>query len=72
MTDFASLLAPDRGGTAGTIHLVDKASFEGWAKRQPPARRTLLEAMRFDGKTAFQYAVLPGEGATHDVVITVA
>ena len=29
MTDFASLLRPDRGGPAHVIHLVDKASFAG-------------------------------------------
>ena len=28
MTDFASLLQPDRGGPAHAVHLVDKASFE--------------------------------------------
>ena len=72
MTDFASLLCPDRGQPARIIHLVDKASFEGWAKRQPPARRALLEAMRFDGKNAYQYALLPSEGGGHDVVTTVA
>ena len=71
MTDFASLLAPDRGEPARTIHLVDKNSFEGWAKGQAPARRALLEAMRFDGKTGYQYALLPADGE-HDVVTTVA
>ena len=72
MTDFASLLQPDRGGPAHVIHLVDKASFEPWLKAQPAARRALLEAQRFDGKTAFQFAILPGESASRfDVVSTV-
>ncbi|MDQ3143744.1 MAG: leucyl aminopeptidase family protein [Pseudomonadota bacterium] len=71
MTDFAPLLAPDRGQPACSIHLVDKASFDGWAKRQPAARRALLEAMRFDGKTPHQFALLPGDGG-HDAVATVA
>ena len=31
MTDFASLLLPDRGQKARTIHLVDKDGFEAWA-----------------------------------------
>ena len=35
MTDFASLLQPDRGGPAHAIHLVDKDSFADWAKGQP-------------------------------------
>ena len=72
MTDFASLLQPDRGGPAHHIHLVDKESFGGWLKAQPAARRALLAAHRFDGKTAYQFAVLPGEGADRfDVVTTV-
>jgi leucyl aminopeptidase len=73
MTDFTSLLQADRGGPAHSIHLVDKASFADWAKKQNAARRDLLEAMRFEGKTGFQFAVLP---ATHGhewaVVSTVA
>jgi len=72
MTDFSSLLRPDRGEPARTLHVVDKSSFEGWAKRQPAARRSLLDAMRFDGKTGFQYALLPAGDGGHDVVTTVA
>ncbi|MCY7338431.1 MAG: leucyl aminopeptidase family protein [Sphingomonas bacterium] len=72
MTDFAALLQPDRGGSARTIHLVDKDSFDVWAKRQSVARRNLLGAMRFDGKTAFQYALLPLDGGEVEVVATVA
>ena len=72
MTDFAPLLQPDRGGAAHAISLVDKAGFEAWLKRQPAARRALLAAQRFDGKTPFQFALLPGDGADRfDVVSTV-
>ncbi|MDQ3077812.1 MAG: leucyl aminopeptidase family protein [Pseudomonadota bacterium] len=71
MTDFAPLLAPDRGQPARTIHLVDKTSFAGWAKRQPASRRALLEAMRFDGKTAYQFALLPSNDE-FDVVTAAA
>jgi len=35
MTDFASLLIPDRSQKARPIHLVDKASFAGWLKKRP-------------------------------------
>src|SRR6202008_4612536 len=60
-------------GPAHDIHLVDKASFAGWAKRQNAARRALLEAARFEGKSAFQYLILPtGQGQDWDVVSTVA
>jgi leucyl aminopeptidase len=73
MTDFASLLLPDRGGPAHAVHLVDKASFEPWLKAQPAPRRALLDAHRFDGKTAYQFAILPSEGSDgFEVVATVA
>ena len=62
MIDFASLLAPDRGQSARTIHLVDKKSFDGWLKKRPAEDRALLEAHRFDGKTAAAFAVLPRGG----------
>jgi leucyl aminopeptidase len=72
MTDFASLVQPDRGGPAHAIQLVDKDSFDGWLKAQPAPRRALLAAHRFDGKTAYQFAILPGDGADRfDVVSTV-
>ncbi|MFL6750638.1 MAG: leucyl aminopeptidase family protein [Sphingomicrobium sp.] len=73
MTDFSSLLQPDRGGPAHLIHLIDKDSFADWAKKQGAARRALLEAARFEGKTAFQFAVLqPTQGHDWEVVSTVA
>lgn len=73
MTDFASLLQADRGGPAHLIHLVDKASFADWAKKQSAAHRTLLEASRFEGKTGFQFAILPAsQGDEWEVVSTVA
>ncbi len=72
MTDFASLIQADRGGPARAIHLVDKDSFAGWTKRQSAARRVLLEAARFEGKTAFQYAIRPAaQGHEWEVVSTV-
>lgn len=72
MTDFASLLQPDRGGPARAIHLVDKSSFADWAKKQPADRRKLLEASRFDGKKAYQFQVLPVHAGDWEIVATVA
>jgi leucyl aminopeptidase len=70
---FSDLLQPDRGGAAHQIHLVDKAGFANWAKKQSAERRTLLDAARFEGKTAFQFAILPGsQGHSWEVVSTVA
>jgi len=73
MTDFSSLLQPDRGGPAHLIHLVDKVSFTAWSKKQGAARKALLEAARFEGKAAFQFAILPAtQGHDWEVVSTVA
>ena len=59
MTDFAPLLVPDRGQKARPIHLVDKGSFGTWLKKRPAEDRALVEAMRFDGKKADAFALLP-------------
>ncbi|MES2327682.1 MAG: leucyl aminopeptidase family protein [Pseudomonadota bacterium] len=59
MTDFASLLIADTGQKARPIHLVDKATFEGWLKTRPAEDRALLEAHRFDGKKPHAFALLP-------------
>jgi len=73
MTDFPSLLQPDRGGSAHPIHLIDKDGFADWLKKQSAARRELLEASRFEGKTPFQFAILPAvHGHEWAVVATVA
>jgi leucyl aminopeptidase len=73
MTDFASLLQPDRGGPAHSVHLVDKMSFEPWLKAQPDPRRALLAAHRFDGTTPYQFALLPADGSDgFEVAATVA
>jgi leucyl aminopeptidase len=62
MTDFAPLLVADRAQKARTIHLVDKDSFAAWAKKRPAEDRALLEANRFDGKSGFEFVLLPREG----------
>jgi leucyl aminopeptidase len=70
MTDFTALLVADRGQKARPIHLVDKASFEGWAKSRPADDRALIDAHRFDGKTGFAFVILP-RGNTFEVVSAV-
>jgi leucyl aminopeptidase len=72
MTDFAPLLQPDRGQTATPIHLVDKNSFEDWAKSRPAEDRTLLSAHRFDGKSGYAFALLPRGKDAFEVVSAVA
>jgi leucyl aminopeptidase len=70
MTDFSSLLVPDRGQKARAIHLVDKASFPAWLKKRPAEDRALLEAHRFDGKKPHEFALLP-RGNDFEVVAAV-
>jgi len=70
MTDFASLLVADRGQKARPIHLVDKESFAGWAKKRPAEDRALLDAHRFDGKASFAFVILP-RGGDFEVVAAV-
>ena len=55
MTDFASLLVADRGQKARLIHLVDKDSFDGWAKGRGQATRERAHAAGDEtGKTSTQ------------------
>jgi leucyl aminopeptidase len=70
MTDFTALLVADRGQKARPIHLVDKASFAAWAKARGPEDRALLDALRFDGKTGYAFALLP-RGNDFEVVSAV-
>jgi leucyl aminopeptidase len=70
MTDFAALLKPDRGENARTIHVVDQQTWDGWAKKQSGARRDMLRAIRFDGKTVFQFAILQSKAPGEFEVVT--
>jgi leucyl aminopeptidase len=72
MTDFAALLVADRAQAARTIHLVDKTSFEDWAKASPAADRALIAAHRFDGETAGAFVILPRAGDEFEVIAAVA
>ncbi|MGF7147708.1 leucyl aminopeptidase [Sphingomonas zeicaulis] len=60
MTDFSASLQPDRGQSAVSIALVDKAGFEGWLRLQPPRTRAAVAAQKFKGE-AQAMAILPGE-----------
>ena len=71
MTDFASLLVPDRGQKSRLIHLVDKDSFAGWLKKRPAEDRALLEAQGFEGRNAHAFVILPRGGDFEVVSATV-
>ncbi|WP_442680855.1 leucyl aminopeptidase family protein [Sphingomonas sp. ASY06-1R] len=60
MTDFSTLISPDRGQAARTLTLVPQAEFAQWLSVQPPRVRAAVEAARFEGK-ADSFAILPGE-----------
>ena len=70
MTDFASLLVPDRGQKARPIHIVDKNGFSGWLEKRPAEDRALIEAHRFDGKSTGAFVILP-RGDGFEVVVSV-
>jgi len=71
MTDFTSLIVPDRGQSARLIHLVDKNGFAEWVKRRPAEDRALLDANRFDGKSEGAIVLLP-RGPEFEVIMAVA
>jgi leucyl aminopeptidase len=62
MTDFASLLQPDRGQPARDIEVVHPHTFAEWLKGQPARVRAILDAHKVTGK-AGNKAILPGDGA---------
>jgi leucyl aminopeptidase len=59
MTDFATLLRPDRGEPARFLHLIDAGLLPEWLKSHAGSRRQLVEAARFEGK-AGQFLLIPG------------
>ncbi len=62
MTDFASLLHPDRGQPATPIHVVRPDAFATWRAAQTPRTRTAVAAHGLTGKPGDR-AVLPGDAA---------
>lgn len=62
MTDFASLLHPDRGQPATPIHVVRPEAFATWLAAQTPRTRTAVAAHGLTGKPGDR-AVLPGDAA---------
>ncbi|HYW16227.1 MAG TPA: leucyl aminopeptidase family protein [Allosphingosinicella sp.] len=71
MTDFATLLQPDKGQAATALHLVDKKGFDAWLKAQPARVRQSVSAQGFRGE-GNQLAILPGEQVEWSAVIGIA
>lgn len=59
MTDFHRLLAPDQGGEATTLHLVDSAGFDRFLTGLSELGRTAIAAAGFRGR-ADSAVFLPG------------
>jgi len=62
MTDYTSMLQPDKGQTAHTLHLVNTDSFDEWFKDLPDRERQSVSAQGFAGKEA-ELAIVTGEEA---------
>ena len=60
MTDFSSLLLPDRGEPARSLVPLLADGFEVWLKDQPPQIRTLAAAGQFRAKPG-ELLILPGK-----------
>ena len=58
--DPATLVQPDRGQLARTVHLVAADGYDAWLAGQPATVRASLDANRVKGK-AGTIAILPGE-----------
>ncbi|WP_076068556.1 leucyl aminopeptidase family protein [Sphingomonas montana] len=59
MTDFASLLLPDRGQPAHGIQLLRTDQIDAWLATQPERTRVAIATARFAGKPG-DVAILPG------------
>lgn len=62
MTDYATLLRPDRDEPAHDLVLVKAEGSDNWISAQPDRHRAYVRAQGFEGK-GFQLAILPGENA---------
>ncbi len=70
MPDLSTLIQPDRGQAARTIHLVDAKGYDAWLAAQPPRHRSAAQAQKLSS-TAFASAILPGDAPEDWSVVTV-
>lgn len=60
MPDPNTLVQPDRGQAARTIHLVDAKGFDAWLTAQPPRHRAAVAAQKL-AATPHASAILPSD-----------
>jgi leucyl aminopeptidase len=70
MTEFTTLLVPDRGQPARIIHLVDETGFANWLKKRSADDRATLAMHSFEAKAAGRLVMLP-RGNEFEVVAAV-
>jgi leucyl aminopeptidase len=68
MTDFSTLLVPDKGQPARSITVTPKSGFDDWLGEQPERVRAMAAAARFAGK-AGESLIVPGEAADDWTVV---
>lgn len=60
MTDPSTLIQPDKGQSARTIHLIGEAGYDDWLKARTLRERAALGAARYK-PSAFAWCILPGD-----------
>jgi leucyl aminopeptidase len=70
MPDLSTLVQPDRGQPARTIHLVDAKGYDAWLAAQPPRHRAAAQGQKLSG-SAYASAILPGDGPDDWSVVSV-
>jgi leucyl aminopeptidase len=60
LINFSSLLKPDKGQPANTVHIIAKGGFDDWLGVQPERVRTLVSGNRFAGNPG-EVIILPGD-----------
>jgi leucyl aminopeptidase len=70
MPDLSTLIQPDRGQAARSIHLIDAKGFDAWLAAQPPRHRAAAAAQKL-APTGYSSAILPGDGPEDWSVVTV-
>ncbi|KTF68542.1 leucyl aminopeptidase family protein [Sphingomonas sp. HT-1] len=70
MTDLNTLVQPDRGQAARTIHLIDAKGFDAWLAAQPPRHRAAAAAQKLSA-SAYSSAILPGDAPEDWSVVSV-
>ena len=70
MPDPTTLIQPDRGQPARSIHLIDAKGFDAWLAAQPPRHRSAAQAQKLAPK-GYSSAILPGDGPEDWSVVSV-